>query len=207
MLHIKCHGSIDYLFNEMKIQFNLWFCFIFSCIISVTTEGLRQERPPHLRGDHIHPAMIERGRAIPNTQSVPIINDKPQRAHDHVTIIDGRVSRKTTKKTTTTNSKLKEFEFEQMKNVLSPIELIRPWPILQISFVCLASLSYYPKECEVVYDRSSFVELKFMIQFVSELFRNKMTWEQCEYIFYRGHFLCGSLITFMNAVCGSRWSY
>lgn len=58
----------------------------------MTTEGLRQERPPHLRGDHIHPAMIERGRAIPNTQSVPIINDKPQRAHDHVQIIDGRVS-------------------------------------------------------------------------------------------------------------------
>lgn len=60
----------------------------------MTTEGLRQERPPHLRGDHIHPAMIERGRAIPNTQSVPIINDKPQRAHDHVTIIDGRVSKR-----------------------------------------------------------------------------------------------------------------
>lgn len=54
--------------------------------------GLRQERPPHLRADHIHPAMIERGRAIPNTQSVPIITDKPQRAHDHVQIIDGRVS-------------------------------------------------------------------------------------------------------------------
>lgn len=60
--------------------------------LRMTTEGLRQERPPHLRGDHIHPAMIERGRAIPNTQSVPIINDKPQRAHDHVQIIDGRVS-------------------------------------------------------------------------------------------------------------------
>lgn len=54
--------------------------------------GLRQERPPHLRGDHIHPAMIERGRAIPNTQSVPIVTDRPQRASDHVQIIDGRVS-------------------------------------------------------------------------------------------------------------------
>lgn len=36
--------------------------------------------------------MIERGRAIPNTQSVPIINDKPQRSQDNVQIIDGRVS-------------------------------------------------------------------------------------------------------------------
>ncbi|XP_055310493.1 uncharacterized protein LOC129573666 isoform X5 [Sitodiplosis mosellana] len=52
--------------------------------------SLRQERPPHLRGDHIHPAMIERGRAIPNTQSVPIVSDRPQRASDQITIIDGR---------------------------------------------------------------------------------------------------------------------
>lgn len=62
----------------------------FSFILKI--EGVRQERPPHLRGDHMHPAMIERGRAIPNTQSVPIINDRPQRATDHVQIIDGRVS-------------------------------------------------------------------------------------------------------------------
>lgn len=27
--------------------------------------GIRQERPPHLRGDLPHPAMRERGRAIP----------------------------------------------------------------------------------------------------------------------------------------------
>lgn len=40
----------------------------------------------------MHPAMIERGRAIPNTQSVPIVSDRPQRASDHVQIIDGRVS-------------------------------------------------------------------------------------------------------------------
>lgn len=53
--------------------------------------GLRQERPPHLRSGQIHPAMIERGRAIPNTQSVPIV-DRPQRAQDAPQIIDGRVS-------------------------------------------------------------------------------------------------------------------
>lgn len=38
--------------------------------------------------------MIERGRAIPNTQSVPIVADKPQRAQDAPQIIDGRVSSK-----------------------------------------------------------------------------------------------------------------
>lgn len=68
----------------------LWYSLCF-CFLIKFYEGLRQERPPHLRGEHIHPAMIERGRAIPNTQSVPIINDKPQRPHDHVQIIDGRV--------------------------------------------------------------------------------------------------------------------
>lgn len=56
------------------------------------------------------------------------------------------------------------------------MELIRPWPILQTvhQFVWLHFL-HHRKEREVVYDRSSFVELKFMIQFVSELFSNKMT--------------------------------
>lgn len=73
-----------YLVVNQFVLANFPFSFI---------EALRQERPPHLRGEHIHPAMIERGRAIPNTQSVPIINDKPQRSNDHVTIIDGRVSR------------------------------------------------------------------------------------------------------------------
>lgn len=46
-----------------------------------------------MRGD-VHPAMKERGRAIPNTQTVPIVNSRPHRAHDHVQIIDGRVSSK-----------------------------------------------------------------------------------------------------------------
>lgn len=36
--------------------------------------------------------MIERGRAIPNTHSVPIVTDKPQRAQDAPQYIDGRVS-------------------------------------------------------------------------------------------------------------------
>lgn len=54
--------------------------------------GLRQERPPHLRSGHIHPAMIERGRAIQNAPSVPIIMDKPHRAPDAPVIVEGRVS-------------------------------------------------------------------------------------------------------------------
>lgn len=52
---------------------------------------MRQERPPHMRTGHIHPAMIERGRAIPNTPSVPIV-ERTQRAQDAPTIIEGRVS-------------------------------------------------------------------------------------------------------------------
>lgn len=76
---------------------NLYILLSFRChFLAISfccdVEGLRQERPPHLRGEHIHPAMIERGRAIPSTQSVPIINDKPQRSQDNVQIIDGRVS-------------------------------------------------------------------------------------------------------------------
>lgn len=58
------------------------------------TLGIRQERPPHLRPDGIHPAMRERGRAIPVMPTVPITGG--ERPH-HVPpiapkIIDGRVS-------------------------------------------------------------------------------------------------------------------
>lgn len=66
--------------------------FFFS-MLSFANLGVRQERPPHLRSGHIHPAMIERGRAIPNTQTVPIVGgEKPNRAQDAPQIIDGRVS-------------------------------------------------------------------------------------------------------------------
>lgn len=55
-------------------------------------EGLRQERPPHLRTGQIHPAMYERGRAIPETPTVPIVTEKPQRARDPPQYVEGRVS-------------------------------------------------------------------------------------------------------------------
>lgn len=59
---------------------------------STFNSGLRQERPPHLRTGQIHPAMIERGRAIQNAPSVPIVMDKPHRAPDAPVFVEGRVS-------------------------------------------------------------------------------------------------------------------
>lgn len=50
--------------------------------------GLRQERPPHLR-DGLHPAMRERGRAIPDTQTIPIIE---RQKYPPPKIVEGRVS-------------------------------------------------------------------------------------------------------------------
>lgn len=53
--------------------------------------GLRQERPPHLRPDAMHPAMREKGRAIPSTQTVPIV-EKATPAASAPRIVEGRVS-------------------------------------------------------------------------------------------------------------------
>lgn len=53
-------------------------------------KGIRQERPSHLHPDLMHPAMKEKGRNIPATQTVPIV----QKAHSPSMpprIIDGRV--------------------------------------------------------------------------------------------------------------------
>lgn len=54
--------------------------------------GLRQERPPHLRPDGIHPAMRERGRAIPVTSTVPIVTEEKPLPSTAPRIIEGRVS-------------------------------------------------------------------------------------------------------------------
>ncbi len=54
--------------------------------------GLRQERPPHLRPDGIHPAMRERGRAIPATATVPIIPEDKPIPSTAPRIVEGRVS-------------------------------------------------------------------------------------------------------------------
>ncbi|XP_055381737.1 putative uncharacterized protein DDB_G0289963 isoform X2 [Condylostylus longicornis] len=51
---------------------------------------LRQERPPHLRPEGIHPAMRERGRAIPNTQTVPIIDRARSSRDAPPRIVEGR---------------------------------------------------------------------------------------------------------------------
>nr|ARU12125.1 resistance to inhibitors of cholinesterase 3 variant 2 [Locusta migratoria manilensis] len=43
------------------------------------TRPIRQERPPHLRPDMLHPALRERGRAIPQSHIVPRIVEKEGR--------------------------------------------------------------------------------------------------------------------------------
>uniref|UniRef100_A0A336LPL4 CSON010168 protein n=1 Tax=Culicoides sonorensis TaxID=179676 RepID=A0A336LPL4_CULSO len=53
--------------------------------------SIRQERPPHLRADGIHPAMRERGRAIhPSLPTIPITGDRPHVPPINAKIIDGR---------------------------------------------------------------------------------------------------------------------
>lgn len=54
---------------------------------------MRQERPPQLRPDGIHPAMRERGRAIPATTTVPIITEEKPIPSTAPRIVEGRVSR------------------------------------------------------------------------------------------------------------------
>jgi hypothetical protein len=49
--------------------------------LSVCAGHLRQERPPHLHPDLLHPALRERGRAIPQSHVIPRIVER-----------DGRVS-------------------------------------------------------------------------------------------------------------------
>lgn len=53
--------------------------------------GLRQERPSNVRQDGIHPAMRERGRAIPTTASVPIVQTPPPEP-SKPRLVEGRVS-------------------------------------------------------------------------------------------------------------------
>ncbi|XP_055687863.1 uncharacterized protein LOC129792625 isoform X2 [Lutzomyia longipalpis] len=53
--------------------------------------SIRQERPPHIRPDAIHPAMRERGRAIPSTQTIPIVDrNTPTGIPGSSRVVDGR---------------------------------------------------------------------------------------------------------------------
>lgn len=54
--------------------------------------GLRQERPAHLHPESIYQAMRERGRAIPATPTVPIVERKTSPSNPPPRIVDGRVS-------------------------------------------------------------------------------------------------------------------
>ncbi|XP_026841135.1 uncharacterized protein LOC6600908 isoform X13 [Drosophila persimilis] len=52
--------------------------------------GLRQERPAHLHPESIYQAMRERGRAIPATSTVPIVERKSSASNPPPRIVDGR---------------------------------------------------------------------------------------------------------------------
>jgi len=52
--------------------------------------SIRQERPPHLKPDGIHPAMRERGRAVPMMPSIPITGDRPRISQIPPKIVDGK---------------------------------------------------------------------------------------------------------------------
>ncbi|KRG05240.1 resistance to inhibitors of cholinesterase protein 3 isoform X12 [Drosophila mojavensis] len=52
--------------------------------------GLRQERPAHLHPESIYQAMRERGRAIPATPTVPIVERKTSPSNPPPRIVDGR---------------------------------------------------------------------------------------------------------------------
>lgn len=76
------------MYNLLKL-FYIFFkpiAYVFNLYV-----GLRQERPSHVRQDGIHPAMRERGRAIPTTASVPIVQ-KPPPEPSKPRLVEGRVS-------------------------------------------------------------------------------------------------------------------
>lgn len=54
--------------------------------------GLRQERPSHLHPDSVYQAMRERGRAIPATPTIPIVERKSSPSNPPPRIVEGRVS-------------------------------------------------------------------------------------------------------------------
>lgn len=56
---------LDSFFFQLKIL--MIFCNVL--------ESLRQERPPHLRPHMIHPALREKGRAIPHSHIVPRVTE------------------------------------------------------------------------------------------------------------------------------------
>lgn len=53
--------------------------FLYNEILNFLTGHHRQERPPHLRPELLHPALRERGRAIPQSHIVPRVIEKEGR--------------------------------------------------------------------------------------------------------------------------------
>lgn len=54
--------------------------------------AIRQERPVHLHPDAVYQAMRERGRAIPATPTIPIVDRKVTPSNPPPRIVEGRVS-------------------------------------------------------------------------------------------------------------------
>ncbi|KAM7342501.1 RIC3 acetylcholine receptor chaperone isoform 11-T12 [Cochliomyia hominivorax] len=52
--------------------------------------GIRQERPSHLHPDSVYQAMRERGRAIPATPTIPIVERKSSPSNPPPRIVEGR---------------------------------------------------------------------------------------------------------------------
>ncbi|XP_058981694.1 resistance to inhibitors of cholinesterase protein 3 isoform X8 [Musca domestica] len=52
--------------------------------------GIRQERPAHLHPDSVYQAMRERGRAIPATPTIPIVERKTSPSNPPPRIVEGR---------------------------------------------------------------------------------------------------------------------
>ncbi|XP_023305855.2 uncharacterized protein LOC111687629 isoform X8 [Lucilia cuprina] len=52
--------------------------------------GIRQERPSHLHPDSVYQAMRERGRAIPATPTIPIVERKASPSNPPPRIVEGR---------------------------------------------------------------------------------------------------------------------
>uniref|UniRef100_A0A182LTS6 Uncharacterized protein n=1 Tax=Anopheles culicifacies TaxID=139723 RepID=A0A182LTS6_9DIPT len=83
------NASISYATSEQQRQQqeqNLFRKRNFAPYVDI--DSIRQERPPHLRPEAMHPAMRERGRAIPQAGSIHG-GERPQSAPR---IVEGRVS-------------------------------------------------------------------------------------------------------------------
>lgn len=77
------HGSSYWIHLEK------FYIYLYGFFFSI---GIRQERPAHLHPDSVYQAMRERGRAIPATPTIPIVERKTSPSNPPPRIVEGRVS-------------------------------------------------------------------------------------------------------------------